>query len=105
MFGDKRRDLSSALEACVDETQAVQLSERLPIVVEMLTLAAHWFLPRDAEPSEVLVDCGFIFGAAARAIDILDAQQEAPAHRPRHVEIDQRRQRMPEMQVAVWARR
>ena len=56
----------------------------------MLALAAHRLLPRDAKPSEVLVDRSFVFGTAANGIDILDAQQQAAAHRPRHVEIDQR---------------
>ena len=68
-------------------------------------LAPHRLFPRDAEPGEVFVDRRLEFRPAARRVDVLDAQQEAPAHLARHLEIDQRRERVTEMQVAVGRRR
>src|SRR5262249_54014041 len=65
----------------------------------------HRLLPGDAEPGEVLVDRLLVFAPAARGVDVLDAQQKPPTGGARHVEIDQRRQRVPQMQVAVGARR
>ena len=97
------RDLGAALEARIDEV--LELRERVPIGREMLGLAPHRLLPRDAEPGEVLVDRLLEFGTAARRVDVLDAQQEAAGQRARHLEVGQRRERMPEMQVAVRARR
>ena len=46
---------------------------------EMPRLAAHRLLPAQAQPGEILEDGFRIFGAAARDVDILDAQQEAAA--------------------------
>ena len=70
----------------------------------MLRLPPHRLFPRDAEPGEVLVDRRLVFRPAARRVDVLDAQQQPPAGGARHVEIEQRRQRMAEMQIAVRAR-
>src|ERR1041384_8526146 len=84
MLRDVLCDFAAALEAGVDQ--------RLP-------------LPGDSEPGKVLVDRLFKFRPAARRIDVFDAQQEAPAERARHLEIDQRGERMTEMQVAVRAGR
>src|SRR6266700_8208324 len=77
-IGDERCDLGPALEARIDETLNLKPRQRRPIVLEMLALAAHRLLPRDAEPSEILVDRGLIFGTAAGVVDVLDAQQQAP---------------------------
>ena len=71
----------------------------------MRALAPHRLLPGDAEPGQVVVDRLLVVRPAARRVDVLDAQQEPPAGRARHVEIDQRGQRMAEMQMAVRARR
>ena len=38
----------------------------------------------EAEPVEVLEDGRLVLGTAADAIVVLDAQQHAPARRPRH---------------------
>ena len=81
------------------------LCQRRAIVVEMLGLPPHRLLPVDAEPGEVLVDRRLELRPAARRVDVLDAQQQAPARRPRHVEIEQRREGVAEMQIAVRARR
>src|SRR5262249_44171607 len=62
-------------------------------------------LPGEAEPRQVLIDRRFVLRPAARRVDVLDAQQEPAAGRAGHLEIDERGERMAEMQVAVRARR
>jgi hypothetical protein len=71
----------------------------------VLRLAPHRLLPRDAEPGQILEDAGHVLLAAAGDVDVLDAHQEAPTEALRRIEADQRRQRMPEVQWAVGARR
>ena len=83
----------------------VELRERGAVVVEMLGLPPHRLLPFEAEPGEVFVDRRLELRPAARRVDVLDAQQQPAAGRARHVEVQQRRQRMAEMQMAVRARR
>ncbi len=63
--------------------------ERGGVDVEMLRLAADRNLPADPEPVEVFVNRLLEFRPAAVEVDVLDAQQHAPAGRPRHVEIEQ----------------
>ena len=48
---------------------------------------------------------GDVLLAAAHDVDVLDAQEEAPAEPARHLEAGQRRERVAEMQGAVGARR
>ena len=45
----------------------------------MARLAPHLAVPVEAEPGQVLDDRGGEFLAAAALVDILDAQEEAPA--------------------------
>ncbi len=71
----------------------------------MFALAAHRLLPRDAEPGEIVVDRLLVFGTTARLVDVLDPQQHPPARRSRQVVVEQRGQRVAEMQMAVRARR
>ena len=104
-LGDQPRDLGAALEARIDEALRVELRERLAVGVEMPGLAPHRLFPGDAEPGEVFQDRRLVFGPAARRVDILDAQQQAPARRARHLGVEQRRERVAEMQVAVRRRR
>src|SRR6185436_17772000 len=73
------------------------------VSVEIFRLAPHRLFPTDAEPGEVLVDRLLELRPATRRVDILDAQQEPRAQRMRHLAIDQRGQRMPEMEVSVRA--
>src|SRR6516164_8410157 len=101
-LGDEARDLAAALEARIEES--IEPRERRAIVVEMRALAAHGLLPSDAEPRQVFIDRGFVLRPAARRVDVLDAQQEPAAGRARHLEIDERGERMADMQVAVRAR-
>jgi hypothetical protein len=71
----------------------------------MLGLAAHWFFPGKAEPSEVIINRVFEFAPAAGGVDILDAQQETTARLAREVRIQHRRKGVTEMQVTVRRRR
>src|SRR5215472_13889153 len=71
----------------------------------MIRLPPRRRLPGNAEPGEIFVDRILIFRAAAGGINILDPQQQAPARAPRHVEVEQRREGMAEMKVAVRTRR
>jgi len=71
----------------------------------MLRLPPHRPLPVEAEPGEVLLDRGGEFRPAARRVDVLDAQQKAAVGGAGGVERGQRRVRVPEVQVAVRARR
>ncbi len=71
----------------------------------MIRLPPHRLFPSDAEPFEVFVDRLFEFRATARRVDVLDAQKETSAERTRHLEVDQRGQRVAEVEVAVRRRR
>jgi hypothetical protein len=97
-------DLGAALEAWIDQAHAFERGQRGAISVEMVGLPLHRLFPLKAEPGQVLVDRRLVLGSAARSVDILDAQQQPAARSPRHVGIQQRRQRMAEMQVAVRRR-
>jgi hypothetical protein len=67
----------------------------------VLRLPPHRRLPGDAEPGEVLVDRGLEFRSAPRRVDIFDPQQKPSATLVRLVEVEKRRKRMTEMQIAV----
>src|SRR5216683_674953 len=71
----------------------------------MLGLPAHRLLPLQIEPGEVLIDRGLVFRPAARGVDVLDPQQQSAGRYPCPVGVEQRRQRMAEMQIAVRRRR
>jgi hypothetical protein len=99
------RDLGPALEAREGQALRCQFSERRTVVIEVLGLPPHRQFPFDSEPRQVLDDRSLELRAATRRVDVLHAQQQPAAGRPRHVEVPQRRQRMAEMQMAVRARR
>ena len=95
------RDLGTALEAWIEQAQRVESSERGAVIVMVLGLPPHRLLPAQPEPGEVLVDGSFVFPPAASFVDILDTQQQPAAGGSRHRGIDERRQRMAKMQIAV----
>lgn len=70
-------DVLAAAEAGIEDAQGFQSGQGGAVFVEMIGLAAHRLLPVEAEPGEVLGDAGLEFGAAAGAVDILDAQEKA----------------------------
>src|ERR1700736_5780874 len=104
-FGNHPGDLAAAFKARVEETQAVQARERRAIVVEMRALAADRLFPGQPQPFEILIDGLLELRPAERAINVLYAQQELPARGSRHVKIDQRGERMAEMEITIRARR
>jgi hypothetical protein len=71
----------------------------------MFRLAPHRGLERDTEPRQILPHRRLEFRPAARRVDVLDAQQQASARGARHLEVQERAQRVPEMQKTVGARR
>src|SRR5262249_5233292 len=105
-LGHQPRDLGPALEGGINEPGRLQLRDRRRVGREMLRLAPHRLLPDDPQqPCQILVDRRLELGPATGPVDVLDAQQESSADGTRHVEVDERRERMAEMEIAVRARR
>src|SRR5262245_7433241 len=100
-LSDETRDLGATFEARKREVSRLKLRKRRAIVVEMLRLPAYRLLPRQAEPGEVFIDCSFEFRPASSRVDVLDAEEQPPSDRERHVGVEQCGQRVAEMQVAV----
>ncbi len=71
----------------------------------MLRLAPHRPFPVKVQPGEVAIDRRLEFGPRPGGIDVFDAQEEAPAAGRSKVMVEDRRQRMTEMQKAIRARR
>ena len=99
------RHFGSAFEARIDDPHRIQPGQRRAVVAIVLGLPPHRLLPHEAEPSQVFVDGALVFPATARLIDVLDAQQQPSARSLRHIGIEQGRQRVAEMQMAVGRRR
>lgn len=78
----------------------MQAIKRSAVVREVLGLASHRRFPTQAQPGEVFVDRGFVVGPAARAIDVLDAQQEAIAR----IGGEKRGVSVPEVEQPRWER-
>jgi hypothetical protein len=93
------------MAAGIEETLCLETIERGAVVGEMFGLHPYVAVPIEAEPSEILQNRRSEFRAAAAAVDILDAQQKAPARRARRAPADQRRMGMAEMQIAGGAGR
>src|SRR6516164_447988 len=66
-------------EAGVDHAGHVEAIERRVVIGEMLGLHAHLAVPIETEPGEVLEDGRGEFRSAARLVDVLEPEQEAPA--------------------------
>ena len=67
--------------------------------------APRFGFPGHAEPAEILENGRLELRPAARRVDVFDAQQQPPARRARHVLVEERRQCVTEMEIAVRARR
>src|SRR5262249_15038420 len=76
---DLRDDLGAGAEAGIEQAARFEPRERGAIIVHVLGLAAHRLLPGEAEPGEGLEDRRLEFRPAARAVDVLDAEQETAA--------------------------
>ena len=98
---DQHRYFATALEARIDQVEIFELRQCLAIVVEMVGLPPHRLGPCDSQPREVFIDRLLELRLAAGRVDVLDAQQEFSTRLARHFKVEQRRQRMAEMQVAI----
>ncbi len=84
----RRRDLAAARERRVDQAHRAEPVEGSAVVGHVLGLAAHRLLPGEVKPAQVVKDRHLEFWPAARLIDVLDAQQEAPDGRLAEREVE-----------------
>jgi len=96
-------DLRAATETGIDEAPLIKARERRGIVVAMLALAARRRKPQP-KPTEVIDNRRLESRLAARAVQILQAQQHAAFHLGRQALIDQRRIGVAKMERPVWRR-
>ena len=99
---DLRRNLFSRAEAGIDQARRLQFCQRRRVIGEMLRLAAHRFFPGDSQPAQIVEDRALEFGAAARRIDVFDAQQKAPAAGPRRLIGAERGKGVAEVEKSGW---
>ena len=79
--GDGGGDIGARAEAGVEQAPPAQFRHRLGIDRQPLRLAQHRPVPVYFQPSEISEYGGIERGAAARAVDILDAKAKAAAAR------------------------
>ena len=70
----------------------------------MLRLPMYRLFPVKLEPSKIPIDAGLELQRAVDHVDVSDAQQHPPAGRGRYLLVDQRRQRIAKIQLAIQAR-
>ncbi len=102
---DLGADRGTGAEAGIEEPKIVEARQGRFVIGHMRRLASHGGSPGQAEPGEVGEDRAFIFGAAAPAIDILDAQEETPTRFARRAPGEKRGMGMTEMEAPCRARR
>jgi DNA-3-methyladenine glycosylase II len=73
------------------------------IIGKVLALHACRPFEGEAEPAEIIQNAINEVRLAARCIGVLDAQQQAPARRARHLRVEQRRIGMAEVKPAIGA--
>jgi hypothetical protein len=100
-----RRDIGTGAETGVEQVARAQPGERRFVDGEPGRLAQYRPVPAQPEPREILLDRRDEALAAARAVDILDTQQEAAARRPRVIVRLERGIGMAEVQPPGRARR
>ena len=71
------------------------------ILGKMLRLAADGLCPAQSKPGEVLLDQRLEFRPAAAFVDILDAQEEAPADAPAKLEVEKGGISVAEVKLAI----
>ena len=96
--GDAGGDVGAGAEAGVEQALGAQAIQRGFVERQALRLEHHLAVPCQPEPFEIGEDRGDMFGAAAGAVDILDAQQEAAAVRAGIIVREDRRPGVAEMQ-------
>src|SRR5204863_5472165 len=93
-------DLPSRAKTGIEQPpHRVELRQRRAVIVEMLGLTADRPIPIEPDPAQILDNSLGVFRAAARVVDVLDAQQKAPARFARRAPSLQRRTHMAEMQI------
>ena len=65
--------VAARTEAGIDQLHPAQPVQRRGVILEMLGLAPDRARPRQPEPGEIVQDRGLELGAAAAAVDVLDA--------------------------------
>ena len=98
-------DFAPGCKTWVEHTQGGELVSSAPVDIEVLGLAKHGLLPFQPEPSQVVEDGAFKIRACARLVDILDANEKAATGAAGPVMANDRRQRVTQMQLTIWARR
>ncbi len=98
-------NLGAGREAGIEQPLGVETGRCRLVECEPLRLTHDGLFPGEAEPGEIVEDLRDEFLAAALAVDVLDAQEEAAAETAGHVGADESGQRMAEMELSVRARR
>jgi hypothetical protein len=98
--GEGGADLGAGAAAGVGEAEGGEPGEGSGVAGEVVGLAQDRLGPGEAEPGEVLVDGGLVGGAAASAVDVLDAEEEGAALGSREVPGGQRREGVAEVERA-----
>jgi hypothetical protein len=102
--GDFLAHLLARAEAGIEHTRRAQPVERLAVERHALGLADDGPVEAQAEPAQILEDRGGEFRPAALRVEVLEAEQEAPAREPRRVVGEAGGIGMPQMQIARGAR-
>ena len=100
-----RGDFGARAETGIEQPHVPQARQRRGIGIAARRLEQHRPVPIQPQPLKVGQDRSDMIGAAARAIDILDPQEEAPAARARQIVRQHRRIGVPQMQPPCRTRR
>jgi len=77
--GEGKRDVASAAPAGEGQAAGCKDGKCLPVWRGIIGLAQDRPIPGDAQPTKVLDDGGFIFGAASGPVGVFHPEQEAPS--------------------------
>lgn len=82
-------DVGAGAGAGIQHAEGGEAVEGFAVVREMSGLVTNRGFPFEAEPAEVILESGRVFGAAAGRVDVLDAEEETTADRFRTAPGDQ----------------
>lgn len=99
------RDLRAAAKTGIDKAALIKARERLGVIFAMLALSARRHGKAKPKPGQVVSDGGLESRPAAGLVQVLDAQQRAPAEFVGEALVDQGGVRVAEMERAVRRRR
>jgi hypothetical protein len=102
--GYGRADIAARAIAGIDQAAPVQAVERSAMFEEVFGLPPHRLLPVEAEPGEVVEDRGLEARQRAAGIDVLDPDEEPAASLAREIAVEQGRQSVAQMELAVRGR-